>query len=134
MIHLASDADSTAMPSLVDRMAQAFSADGILATAGNGEGLMRLWDVTTGELLVEFRTDRTDGPNIGSGWMTFSSDGSYLAYIDGDGVLRRYLMDTDQLIELAEARLTRGFTSEECQTYLDSAECASEIDESSTAP
>ena len=86
----------------------ALSADGILATSGNGEGLMRLWDVTTGELVLEFRTDRTDGPNIGSGWMAFSPDGSYLAYVDGDGVLRRYLMDTDQLIELAEARLTRG--------------------------
>ncbi len=37
MIHLASDADSTAMPSLADRMAQAFSADGILAKSPDFE-------------------------------------------------------------------------------------------------
>ncbi|HZI45377.1 MAG TPA: hypothetical protein VFD53_09165, partial [Ilumatobacter sp.] len=72
-------------------------------------------------------------PNIGSGWMTFSPDGSYLAYVDGDGVLRRYLIDTDQLIQLAEARLTRGFTSEECRTYLDSADCQSDDEVSSIA-
>lgn len=37
MIHLASDADSTAMPSLAERMAQAFSADGILAKSPDFE-------------------------------------------------------------------------------------------------
>jgi WD40 repeat protein len=101
----------------------ALSADGILATSGNGEGLMRLWDVMTGEMLLEFRTDRTDGPAVGSGWMKFSPDGRSLYYVDGAGTIRKYLLDTDQLIQLAEERLTRGFTLDECRQYLGSTEC-----------
>ena len=96
--------------------------DGTLATSGNGDGLVRLWDFHADEQILEFRTDRTDGRAVGNGWVQFSPDGSYLMYTDAAGVMRRYLMDTDQLIELAESRLTRGFTDEECRSYLGS-EC-----------
>jgi hypothetical protein len=101
----------------------ALNGNGILATSGNGDGLLRLWEFQSGELLLEFRTDRVDGPTVGNGWMAFSPDGSYMLYMDAAGVLRRYLMDTDRLVDLAERRLTRGFTDDECRRYLDSTDC-----------
>ena len=55
--------------------------------------------------------------------MQFSPDGSYMLYMDSAGVLRRYLLDTDELITLAETRLTRDLTVDECRRYLDSTEC-----------
>jgi hypothetical protein len=33
------------------------SSGGVLATSAFGDGLIRLWDIATGEKLVEFRTD-----------------------------------------------------------------------------
>jgi WD40 repeat protein len=101
----------------------ALTDDGILATAGNGDGLVRLWDFGAGALLLEFRTDRIDGSPVGNGWIELSPDGSYLLYMDAAGVFRRFLMDVEPLIDLAEHRLTRGFTPEECRRYLGSSEC-----------
>jgi WD40 repeat protein len=101
----------------------ALSAPGLLATSGRGSGLLQIWDVTTGELVVEFRTDRTGGPAVGSGWMAFSPGGSELFYVDNAGTIRRFPIDTDRLVELAQARLTRGFTAEECRRYLDETGC-----------
>ena len=65
--------------------------------------------------------------------MMFSPDGGPLLYMDAAGALRRYLLDTDRLIELAETRLTRGLTPDECLRYLDSTECPPEDQASSIA-
>jgi WD40 repeat protein len=101
----------------------ALSEDGRLATAGNGDGRVRLWDIETGGLLVEFRTDRIDAPAVGSPWVEFSPDGEYLMYADAGGILRRYLLDNDDLVELAQDRLTRGFSAAECAGYLTPERC-----------
>jgi WD40 repeat protein len=94
------------------------SGDGVLATSGNGEGLMRLWDLATGDQLIEFRTDRIDGPAVGWDRMAFSPDGDDLLYQDAASTFRWFPLDPDRLVELAGARLTRGFTPEECLRYL----------------
>ena len=61
------------------------SVGGTLATSGNGEGLLRLWDVTIGEERLAFRTDRIDGFAPGSsGWMKFTPDGNTLLYMDAN--------------------------------------------------
>ena len=93
-------------------------ADGILATRGFGDGLVRLWDVATGDMIVELRADPTQGYAV-----EFSPDGNHLYYGDTGNVLRRYPLDTDELIELAESRLTRDLTPDECRRYLGSTEC-----------
>ena len=88
------------------------SADGTLASVGLGEEV-RLWDLDTGELLVELPTH----PPAGSATLAFSPDASYLLYTDGD-VLRRYLLDTEQLVRLARSLVTRELTPQECATFL----------------
>jgi class 3 adenylate cyclase/WD40 repeat protein len=93
----------------------AITKDGILATAGF-DSLVRLWDMDTDELIVEFR------PVAGQPQMTLSPDGSYVLYADGP-VLRRFYTEPERLIELAESRITRELTPDECRRYLDPETC-----------
>ena len=37
--------------------------------------------------------------------------------------MRDFLLDVYEMVELAESRLTRSFTEEECQTYLHLERC-----------
>ena len=101
-------------------VAVALSADGLLATAGSSDGRVKLWDVSSGKLVVDLATAV---PSDESAPLAFSPDGTYLLYTDG-GVLRRYLLHADQLIGLAQRRLTRGLTTDECRQYLSSAKCS----------
>ena len=77
----------------------ALDANGVLATSTFGS--LRLWDVHTGELIVELPVEGAGPP-----FPRFSSDGAYLYYNDDPGlgavVVRRYPLDTDQLVEFAE--------------------------------
>jgi WD40 repeat protein len=79
---------------------------------------VRLWDLATGDMIVELNADPTQGYAV-----EFSPDGNYLYYGDTGDVLRRYPLDTDELIELAESRLTRDLTPDECRRYLGSIDC-----------
>jgi WD40 repeat protein/DNA-binding SARP family transcriptional activator len=90
--------------------------DGLLAT--RAETLLRVWDVATGDLVVEMPM----APDVSSRRLTVGPNGSYVLYAEGS-VLRKYYIDHDRLIELARNRLTRGFSADECHRYLDSAEC-----------
>ena len=94
----------------------ALTADGRLATAGF-DGLVRVWDIHSGELLVEFRAE-VDIPVV-----AFSPDGSTLFYPDG-GSIARFPMDPDRLVDLARSLLTRDFAAEECPRYRDADLCA----------
>jgi DNA-binding SARP family transcriptional activator/WD40 repeat protein/energy-coupling factor transporter ATP-binding protein EcfA2 len=95
----------------------ALSADGIVASAVSNAPI-RVWDVETGSLLAELPTDYIGWPALG-----FAADGSYLLYGGAGNTLRRFYLDTDRLVELAESRLTRGFTPDECRTYLEPSRC-----------
>jgi WD40 repeat protein len=91
----------------------ALNADGILATT-IARSLLRLWDIHTDQLVAELTT-AWHAPHA-----AFSPEGDYLYYLDsslGSFVLRRFPLDTNELIALAESRLTRGLTPDECQRY-----------------
>jgi WD40 repeat protein len=93
-------------------------ARGPLATIGF-DGLARVWDVNTGDKLVEFRNGTDPGPAS-----AFAPDGSYLLYsTDGGTVLRRFYLDPQWLSDLAYQRLTRGLTVDECRQYLGTGAC-----------
>jgi WD40 repeat protein/DNA-binding SARP family transcriptional activator len=99
--------------------AVALSADGLLATAGLGDGRVDLWRISSGQLVVQLQAGLVSNE---SAPLEFSPDGTYLLYSDG-GVLRRYPLDADRLIALARSRLTRGLTTDECRQYLTSSHC-----------
>jgi WD40 repeat protein len=63
------------------------------------------------ELLV--LSENTPGPDL-----DFSPDGKFLALAGGDGSVRVFILAIEDLINLANSRLTRSFTLAECQKYL----------------
>ncbi|HKY49377.1 MAG TPA: hypothetical protein VJQ79_15495, partial [Acidimicrobiia bacterium] len=93
----------------------ALSADGVVATAGF-DGVARLWDLDSGNLLLEFE------PDLGTPLVRFSPDGSHLLYPHGLSI-RRLPVDPHELRALAAKLLTRDFLPDECARYAQKARC-----------
>jgi hypothetical protein len=53
----------------------------------------------------------------------FSPDGTRLVTTDEDGAVRQWMLDLDDLLALADERVTRELTDEECRQYLHSETC-----------
>jgi basic membrane protein A len=101
-------------------MSVAFSPDGSRIATASQDGSARLWEAATGQELLLLN------PQGGLGLVdvAFNPDGKMLATSAGDAV-RVYLLEIDDLVGLAEARLSRGFTNEECLRFLPVSRCAS---------
>jgi|GEM_PF-94814 len=98
----------------------AFDRDGMRVATASLDGSAKLWDAETGQELLTFFGDGTGLTSV-----AFSPDGSRLA-TSGDGGVRVYLLNIDDLTELAQTRATRSLTITECREYLHciSAACA----------
>ncbi len=88
-----------------------------LASAGF-DRQAKVWDVATGEEVASFFGNASNVFGV-----SFSPDGQRLVTAGADGTVRTYTLDMDDLIALAEARLTRGLTDEECRKFLHAEPC-----------
>jgi len=89
-----------------------FSRDGSKVATASEDGTARVWDPATGEQLQVLRDNGTVAA------VAFNPDGSKLASLNYDGIARVWALDLDDLIAIAEDRLTRGFSEDECRQYL----------------
>jgi WD40 repeat protein len=91
----------------------AFSPDGSRLAAGSEDGTAKMWDATTGQALLTL-----SGHTRGILDIAFSPDGKHLAASSQDGTVRLYVLPIEELVALAQSRVTRSLTDEECQQYL----------------
>jgi WD40 repeat protein len=88
-----------------------------LATAG-ADGTVRLWNGSTGVAQLVLR-----GHSSGIWQVAFGPGGSRLASTGGDGTVRVWALEIDDLIAIAEGKLTRDLTPAECLEFLHRAAC-----------
>jgi class 3 adenylate cyclase/WD40 repeat protein len=91
------------------------SPDGSMVATTSWNEPVRVWDLTTGELVAEF-----GGELIGQAKHSaaFHPTLPHLVVATPPGQVRVYTLDLDELIEIARSRLSREMTAEECQLYL----------------
>ncbi len=90
----------------------AYSPDGAKIATASQDGTAKLWEASSGEELLTFFGDGSPLNDI-----AFSSDGARLASGGVHGA-RVYILQISDLMALAETRITRSLTSDECQKYL----------------
>ena len=96
----------------------AYSPDGTHIATGSVDGMVKLWDAATGRELLTLTRQTAEVNGI-----AFSPDGRRLAAVTVDGTARVYLLRLQDLMALAQARVTRALTTEECQEYLHIQQC-----------
>ncbi len=90
---------------------------GLVVTAHTD--LLRVWDLESEEQWFDLPTGYG---NLASA--DFSSNGRYLYYSGEGGSIRRMPLDVLELTGLAESRVNRGFTLEECERFLIDTDCS----------
>lgn len=104
-------------------LALAFNPDGSLLVTGSHDGTAKIWDIS-------------NGPQAGEEFLTLTGHDGWIDFVSfapggkrfatgsfQDGTIRLYLLDIMDVVELAQARLTRSLTLKECQKYLHMATC-----------
>jgi WD40 repeat protein/uncharacterized membrane protein len=91
----------------------ALSADGSRLVTAGFEGSAKVWELPGWEPVATLYGHQGNVTEV-----EISPDGKIVYSGSWDGLMRGFLLEVDELVELAESRLTRAFTEEECQTYL----------------
>ncbi len=89
------------------------SPDGRYLAAGIMDSNVLVWDATTGQLLLTL-------PGM---YIRFTQDAQHLLVWNEDGNFYGYILDIDKLMDLAQTRLTRTWTQEECEQFLHTEVC-----------
>ncbi len=96
----------------------AFSPNSARLASAAMDGLAKVWDVATGAEVATLYGNTTSVYSV-----AFHPDGTHLATAALDGTVRTYTLDLDELVALAQARLTRKLTDEECRKFLHLNQC-----------
>jgi WD40 repeat protein len=96
----------------------AFSPDGSRLAEIDGDGIVRMFDTASGEEALLLHGHASGGQVV------FGPGGSMLA-TQGDGMVRIWALDIDDLLEIAYENVTRSLTDEECRRYLHVESCSS---------
>jgi serine/threonine protein kinase/WD40 repeat protein/DNA-binding winged helix-turn-helix (wHTH) protein len=98
--------------------ALAWSPDSRYLATGWDDGTVRIWDVDEEQLTITMPRASASIVDV-----AFTPVGSRLAVASADGVVSLHVLELEELIEQARDRVPRGFTDEECQTYLHVPSC-----------
>jgi len=94
-----------------------FSPDGkYMATTGGT--ITKLWDASTGQEMLTLYGHTGEINRV-----VFSPDGEHLITNAHDLTLRAYTLSINELLSLAQSKVNRSFTPEECQRYLHTDSC-----------
>lgn len=97
-----------------------FNSDGSEIASASMDGLTNIWDAETGELQLTLH-----GNGSGVQGVEFAPDGGFVITVSD--ALRVYSLNISDLVSLADGRLTRSWTLEECWKYLHTATCPQAI-------
>jgi WD40 repeat protein/class 3 adenylate cyclase len=97
----------------------AFSPDGSHLATASFDGTAKVWDMDTGQ---EWLSLPAQGTVV---HVAFSPDGARLATGGSGGQVSVYALDLELLVALAQSRVTRSLTDEECQRFLHAEQCPS---------
>ncbi len=90
------------------------SRDNKYMAAGRIDNVTQIWDAETGKEIL----------TIPGTFVAFSSDDKYLlSNIFMDNIIRGYILDIHELMDLARTRLTRTWTQDECIKFLHTEAC-----------
>ncbi len=96
----------------------AFSPDGTRLATASVDTTTKVWDISSeSELLTLSGHSRLVFD------VAFSPNGTRLATASFDKTVRLYVLPIEDLVELAQARVTRSLTTEECRKFLHLEEC-----------
>jgi WD40 repeat protein len=102
--------------------AVAFAEERDLVATGSLDGTAKVWNVSSPDHPKEiYNFDHGTAVR----WVDLSPDGHLLATTTADGYVRVYHLkiDVDQLMGMAQKRVHRRFTEEDCESYLPQGAC-----------
>ena len=89
-----------------------YSIDGARLVTGSMDNTVKVWDAQTGKELITLK-----GHESGVMSAAYSPGGKRIATAGGDGIVQIYTTDMDELLQIAESRVTRQLTAEEKEKY-----------------
>lgn len=95
-----------------------FNADGTCLASAGFDRQAKVWDVASGAELFSLYGNLSNVFGV-----SFSPDGDHLVTAGADGTVRFYTLNVDELVALAQSRLMRGLTDQECRKFLHEESC-----------